>query len=224
MTYSYVGSHKVVFLGNPNAGKTSIVQRYISDEFEAHEPTLGASYNTTTTIKNNCKLTLEIWDTAGQERYRSLVSMYLRDVSGILLIYDLSDLDSFKRIIDRWICYIDENMSDEAKRDLKLYIVGNKSDMTHNVRSMDLYKLNTILDEMSYNYVHFKVSAKVGTNIGDLFTRVSNDMIEITKKNYNKPIDSGVIEYIFPDDINNDREDGGVFGNLFKYEKYCIVL
>ncbi len=196
----YAGSQKIVLLGNPGVGKTSIVQRYIHKRFQDHnEPTIGAAYTTSTITKDNCQLTLEIWDTAGQERYRSLVSMYLRNVSGILLVYDLSDTDAS---MSRWIGYIDRNMSDEAKRDLKLYIVGNKSDTPS--PDIHLSSLNAMLDEMSYNYIHFKVSARTGDNIDDLFNRISDDMIEITKKNrYIVSKDSGVIKYI--DTISPDE-------------------
>ena len=91
-------STKLVLLGDSAVGKSSIVSRYIRKEFnEFQEPTIGASFLTSTVEFENNKVKFEVWDTAGQERYRSLAPMYYRGATTAMVVYDITSVESYNR-------------------------------------------------------------------------------------------------------------------------------
>ncbi|KAH3762476.1 RAB GTPase protein A3 [Pelomyxa schiedti] len=96
-------TYKVVLLGDPSAGKTSIVTRLTSNAFIPEIPsTIGATYQVHNVAVDGCIVKLEIWDTAGQERYRSLTPMYMRGAHAGVIVYDITSPPSFDSV-SRWI-------------------------------------------------------------------------------------------------------------------------
>ena len=85
---------KVVFLGDSSVGKTSIIARYMSGNFNnGYEATIGTDFSTkSVTTSAGKSVQLQIWDTAGQERYRSLIPSYIRDSAAAVIVYDISGL------------------------------------------------------------------------------------------------------------------------------------
>ena len=105
---------KVVLIGETRVGKTSIINRYISDNFSSSlSPTPGASFTAKTVfIKDyNQSIKFEIWDTAGQEKYRSLAKVFYTNRDAIILIYDITERRSFEEIKKYWINDIKANIS-----------------------------------------------------------------------------------------------------------------
>ena len=105
---------KVVLIGETRVGKTSIINRYISDNFSSSlSPTPGASFTAKTVfIKDyNQTIKFEIWDIAGQEKYRSLAKIYSENAAAIILIYDITERRSFEEIKKYWINEIKDNTS-----------------------------------------------------------------------------------------------------------------
>mmetsp|Transcript_7968 Transcript_7968/g.15575 ORF Transcript_7968/g.15575 Transcript_7968/m.15575 type:complete len:133 (+) Transcript_7968:57-455(+) len=87
---------KLVLLGDAAVGKSSCVERFVKNEFfEFQQPTIGAAFLTQTIPLDEYIVKFEIWDTAGQERYRSLAPMYYRGAAAALVVYDITDSDSF---------------------------------------------------------------------------------------------------------------------------------
>ena len=97
---------KVVLLGEAGVGKTSIISRFINDVFEEGlETTTGASYAGKNMIfkdYQNQVVKFEIWDTAGQEKYRSLTQIFYKDASIAILVYDITNEESFEEIEKYW--------------------------------------------------------------------------------------------------------------------------
>ena len=90
---------KVVLLGEGRVGKTSLALRFVRDAFDqASKPTLQASYLEKTIKCQQKNVTLAIWDTAGQERFHALGPIYYRDADAALLVYDITDLESFQKV------------------------------------------------------------------------------------------------------------------------------
>ena len=105
---------KVVLIGETRVGKTSIINRYISDNFSSSlSPTPGASFTTKTVfIKDYIQsIKFEIWDTAGQEKYRKLAKIFNTNADAIILIYDITKRKSFEEIKNYWINEIKANIS-----------------------------------------------------------------------------------------------------------------
>lgn len=88
---------KMVLVGPPNAGKTSITQRYVNNRVpQEFDMTLGSAFHSKRVCRTDgTTVTLDIWDTAGQERFSSLIPLYYRGAEIALVVFDLTDFDSF---------------------------------------------------------------------------------------------------------------------------------
>ena len=119
-------TYKIVIVGNTNTGKTSLVNRYINDEFTNYlPPTIGIEFIHKET---NDKTTLIIWDTAGQERFDSLSSTLYRDADAVLFVYDVSNVESFNAL-GHWY----RQARSYCNREVVQVLVGNKTDLKHMV-------------------------------------------------------------------------------------------
>lgn len=130
---------KLVLCGNAAVGKTSITMRYKDGKFtKINEPTLAGAYQQKKIkTKNGDEMQLNIWDTAGDERFRSIMPLYYRDAEIALLVFDLTDAESFKGI-DYWLGELESKVSTEGillcNFKSILGIVGNKKDLTEERR------------------------------------------------------------------------------------------
>ena len=115
---------KVVLIGESGVGKTSIISRFINDTFdEGLVTTTGASYAGKDMIfkdYNNQLVKFEIWDTAGQEKYRSLAQIFYKDSQIAILVYDITNEESFEEIQNYWYQQLKENSSEEMSKFLFL--------------------------------------------------------------------------------------------------------
>ena len=116
---------KVVLLGNSGVGKTSISLRFAEDTFEAErKPTVGAAFLTQTITVRSEKVKFNIWDTAGQERYRAMAKMYYQDAQAAILVYDITDKESFKEL-KNWY----RELKDNGPEDITIAVAANKMDL-----------------------------------------------------------------------------------------------
>ncbi len=114
---------RIVFIGNSDVGKTTLAHRMRAKTFHDNiSNTVGAEFSTTT----KSKIKLQLWDTAGQERYRSLVPLYFRHADIFLLVFDISDRQSFDAI-EEWIRLVRVTHECDYGR-VPIILVGNKSD------------------------------------------------------------------------------------------------
>ena len=163
-------SCKVVLLGESGVGKTSIIAQYINQEFtEDQLSTTGATFASKIMYMSTYNKTIcfEIWDTAGQERFKSLAKMFYKDAAIIILVYDITRVDSFKELEDYWINQIKEH----APKKIILAIVGNKSDL-YEQEIIDENKVRKYADELGAFFTY--TSAKNRKGIEELFTEVGN--------------------------------------------------
>jgi small GTP-binding protein len=112
---------KVVLLGESGVGKTCIISRFINDTFDdGSVTTTGASYVSKNMLFNdyNQVLNFEIWDTAGQEKYRSLTSIFYKDASIAILVYDITNEDSFEELQKYWY----EQIKESAPKDIGKFL------------------------------------------------------------------------------------------------------
>jgi len=87
---------KIVLTGDPNAGKSRILQRYVRGESSETKPTIGVEFTSKIVQTSDDKIVnLQIWDTAGSERFRSVTNHYYRGALGVILVFDITNLDSF---------------------------------------------------------------------------------------------------------------------------------
>jgi small GTP-binding protein len=157
---------KIVLLGDSSVGKTSLVERFVHNTFtQFSEATIGAAFKT----KVFDSIKLDIWDTAGQERYRSLAPMYYRGAKAALVVYDITNKNSFKNA-KLWINELRIN----SKPNCLIILVGNKSDLQNReVKSEDAIKF------CNKNDIFFKeTSAKDAYNIEQIFYIITNNYVK----------------------------------------------
>ena len=105
---------KIVLIGESGVGKTSIINRYISDTFSpVLTATPGASFATKTVFlkEYNQSIKFEIWDTAGQEKYRALAKVFYKNAAVCILVYDITNKKSFDELKNYWVNEIKSNAS-----------------------------------------------------------------------------------------------------------------
>ncbi|KAK1140134.1 hypothetical protein N8T08_010611 [Aspergillus melleus] len=121
---------KIVVLGAQGVGKTSLVQRYVKNDFSpaGTASTVGASFITKRVLDSasDTIVRLQIWDTAGQERFRSISRLYYRGANACLLCYDITDEQSFQEMTG-WLLELKNNLNEEDP--IVIHVVGTKSDI-----------------------------------------------------------------------------------------------
>lgn len=118
-------SVKLVLLGEAAVGKSSLVLRFVSDDFQENkEPTIGAAFLTQKCSLPNRTIKFEIWDTAGQERFASLAPMYYRNAQSALVVYDVTKPTSFIKA-RHWV----NELKAQASPGIVIALVGNKLDL-----------------------------------------------------------------------------------------------
>ncbi|XP_039344555.1 ras-related protein Rab-6B isoform X3 [Mauremys reevesii] len=116
---------KLVFLGEQSVGKTSLITRFMYDSFDnTYQATIGIDFLSKTMYLEDRTVRLQLWDTAGQERFRSLIPSYIRDSTVAVVVYDITNLNSFQQT-SKWI----DDVRTERGSDVIIMLVGNKTDL-----------------------------------------------------------------------------------------------
>jgi Ras-related protein Rab-8A len=113
-------------------GKSCLLLRYSDDSFtSSFITTIGIDFKIKSILVDESKVKLQIWDTAGQERFRTITTAYYRGAMGILLVYDVSDENSFINVRN-WMRQIDQNAAENVNR----VLIGNKADVDSENQSL----------------------------------------------------------------------------------------
>ena len=154
--------YKFLFLGETSVGKTSILLRYTDDSFNSFLPTVGVDVKYKYIKYEDKKIRLDIWDTAGQERFKNIAKNYFRGANGIVLVFDISNKESLKKL-KYWIKDCIPNIDPEAE----LVIAENKIDL----ESERVISKESIKEFGEKNNIEiFPTSAKTGEGIENVFS------------------------------------------------------
>ncbi|CAI4050286.1 hypothetical protein N7582_004877 [Saccharomyces uvarum] len=160
---------KVVLLGESAVGKSSIVLRFVSNDFtQSREPTIGAAFLTKRISRNDEAIKFEIWDTAGQERFAPLAPMYYRNAQAALVVFDITNEQSFHKA-QNWV----EQLHERVGNHIIIALVGNKIDLLSMQNVNRAVRIEVVEDLCQReNLLYFETSAKTGENIHEVFQAI----------------------------------------------------
>ena len=167
-------SFKILLLGDSTVGKSSFILRFCEDKFDEDSlTTIGLDQKNKFVKFGDKKIELRIWDTAGEERFRSIAKNLFKGADGIVLMYDLSNYDSFKDI-KGWINNIKESV-DISK--IALIVVGNKCDLSDDEKKVDVDLKKNFEENNKMKII--EASAKNNINVNESFIVLIEKMIEL---------------------------------------------
>ena len=165
---------KIIILGDLSSGKTNIINRYVSNKFvEDSKPTIGVEM-----FEKNYKIaedsvTAQIWDTAGQEKYNSLTSSYYRGAQGAIVVYDITQKDSFEKV-EKLV----NDLREKSETKIYIILVGNKIDKEQN-RIISKEEGENLAEKLKIDFC--EVSAKSGDGIDNVFQKLIDKVYNIHK-------------------------------------------
>jgi len=164
---------KIVLLGDPGVGKTSLVQRYIFDTFKKdYMTTLGLNFYVRTFEYPDAKVKLMIWDIAGQQSRRKIGLRYLQGASAALLAYDLTDEKTFNNLPGWYADLVKAN-----GRDVPVIIVGTKLDLAQSQHLPLAYNVKKLGDTPAAKANLIFTSAKTDTNVDAAFNLIIQQIV-----------------------------------------------
>ena len=161
---------KIILLGDSSVGKTCLLNQYIKNEFTMqYKATIGADFLTKQLIRKNSSINLQIWDTVGSEKYHSLGTAFYRNCETCILVFDLTNADSFKNV-ETWRQEFLTSLNPLEGDKYPFVLFGNKSDMESDIKITE-DEIKTYCSEHN-NMPYFKVSAKNGAGVEEGFDKV----------------------------------------------------
>lgn len=191
MNQDYDYLFKLLLIGNSSVGKSSLLLRFsdniFSERYQIHWfsflPTIGVDFKIRTFESSGSTVKLQIWDTAGQERFKTITASYYKGAHGIILVYDITDRQSFKDI-ENWLAEVDKYGNENVVK----MLVGNKSDLEAN-RQVKTEEGKSLADSLGIKFL--ETSAKDAVNVEKAFTTLSNEIKSKVQGRPNKPAAGG---------------------------------
>lgn len=192
--HNYDDKFNIIFVGDENVGKTSIINRYVNETFLTDpKKTVGIdNYSKIVTVKEK-NILLKLWDTVGQEKIALMTKSHYKIAHEIVLVCAVDNKDSFNNLND-WIENIKENLSNE---NIPIFLMANKCDLEE-TRIVPIEKLKELSE--AYNIEFIECSAKENSNIEETFLKIVND---IYQNNYSKSGGFGLEEGSHSSGIKN---------------------
>ena len=159
------GSLSLVLVGDKAVGKTCLINRYFKNRFSPTISNIGIDKDIKFVKLGEEEYKLTVWDTVGQERFRALPRKYYQNADGVLLLFDVTDEETFMHVND-WIKDVKDNSGKES--DVVIYILGNKIDMPERVITKE--KAEEFAKSLGLKY--FEISCKINMNIPEIMARM----------------------------------------------------
>ena len=175
ISYDYL--LKYIIIGDAAVGKSNLLLRFTQDDFkEEYQLTIGVEFGAKNLDIGNKKVRLQIWDTAGQENYRSITRAYYKNSVCSILVYDISNRESFEHI-SSWV----EDCLAQSPKTVFMVLVGNKSDLDHK-RQVSFEEGKEMAK--NNNMIFFETSAKTGENVDKIFEESAKEIFKKINEGY----------------------------------------
>lgn len=186
---NYEDTIKLLIVGDSSVGKTNFISQFIDNKFDDnYNPSKGFDNKISFLTLDKKIIKLQIWDSIGNEKDLSLNRSLFLKVQGIILIYDISNLDSFEHIVN-WIKYI-QNVNDN----IPIILVANKCDL-YEERIVTQKEGNDLA--INYNFTFVETSAKNNINVKTTFVKICEEIITKAEMRMNS----------YDSDIMDDEDD-----------------
>ncbi|KAL7065664.1 putative Ras family protein SEC4 [Cryptosporidium serpentis] len=160
---------KLLLLGDSAVGKSSLLLRFCENKFEnSFVLTIGVDFKSKIIELNGKKLKLQIWDTAGQERFRTITPAYFRSAMGVILVYDITNIETFNNL-SYWM----KNLEEYANINVQKILVGNKCDL-NSQRQVSEQRGKELAQE--YKIPFFETSAKLDNSVTETFSCIAEEI------------------------------------------------
>ena len=212
--YDYL--FKLLLIGNSSVGKSSLLYRFVDNSWDENfVPTIGVDFvrifyiynlyiqKLKTLEINGKKVKLQIWDTAGQERFKNITASYYRGGHGVLVVYDITDRESFTNL-NSWLIEIEKN----ANKNVFKLLIGNKSDLEPQ-RQVQFDEGKAFAESNGMKFI--ETSAKTDQKVKEAFETLTKEIIK-DNLNRNKPLSDDEKHKIKLNsnttDINKKKKEG----------------
>eukprot|EP01087_Luapelamoeba_hula_P007731 TRINITY_DN1898_c0_g1_i1.p1 TRINITY_DN1898_c0_g1~~TRINITY_DN1898_c0_g1_i1.p1 ORF type:complete len:217 (+),score=41.60 TRINITY_DN1898_c0_g1_i1:113-763(+) len=165
---------KIVIVGDSGTGKSCLLLRFTDDNYnDVYISTIGVDFKFRSMRMNSKNIKLQIWDTAGQERFRNITSSFYRGAHGIVLVYDITNQDSFNNV-SSWLADIERHHGSADQAKPCIILVGNKNDLSARkvVRAEQAQKLAE-----RNGLLWIETSAKDSSNVETAFINLVSDIL-----------------------------------------------
>lgn len=165
--YDYL--FKLLLIGDSGVGKSCLLLRFADDTYtESYISTIGVDFKIRTIELEGKTIKLQIWDTAGQERFRTITSSYYRGAHGIIVVYDITDQETFNNV-KQWLQEIDRYACENVNK----LLVGNKCDLTAK-RAVETATAKEYADQLGIPFL--ETSAKSSANVEQAFLTMASEI------------------------------------------------
>jgi len=196
--YDYL--FKLLLIGDSGVGKSCLLLRFADHKYtESYISTIGVDFKIRTIDHDGKTIKLQIWDTAGQERFRTITSSYYRGAHGIIIVYDVTDMESFSNV-KQWLSEIDRYASDNVNK----LLVGNKCDLV-NKKVVTYEEAHDFAEKAEMPFL--ETSAKTATNVEQAFLKMAGEIKESFNRGQQESASTGAP--IFADTTSSVNNQSG---------------
>ena len=198
--YDYL--FKLLLIGDSGVGKSCLLLRFAEDSFtDSYLSTIGVDFKIRTIQLEDKTVKLQIWDTAGQERFRTIAAAYYRGAHGIIMVYDVTDGETFSNV-KGWLQEIERYASEDVKK----LIIGNKSDLVEK-KVIEYSVAKEFADNLSIPFI--ETSARDATNVEEAFNLMAKTIKDDVDSQPEEASNGTKASTVTPGRSLNGEDDGG---------------